>query len=93
MWRKFDSWIYQQPVFRNNLYYFDTDSSKQRRTFFPSGKSYDEWRNGGEQDEGSTYDEDPMFVDVESDNFCLRPESPMSDLPVYRLDLTDVQRI
>ena len=99
MGRRFDSWIKQQPVFRNNLYYFATDSLDQQMTFFPGGeigkdgKSYEEWTDRGEQDRGSVYDVDPMFVDVEKDNFCLRSGSPMSDLPVHRLNLTDVQMI
>ena len=81
------------PRFRNNLYYFATDSLEQRQTFFPKGKNYLEWWSHGEQDAGSIYGEDPMFVDVGSDNFNLRPESPMSHLPIYHLNLTLVQQI
>ena len=99
MWKKFDVWKDLVPRFKNNLYYFATDSLEQRQTFFPksghvtSGQNYDEWWSHGEQDAGSIYGEDPMFVDVGSDNFNLRPESPMSHLPIYHLNLTLVQQI
>jgi len=91
IWKSFDVWKDLVPRFKNNLYYFATDSLEQRQTFFPKGKNYLEWWSHGEQDAGSIYGEDPMFVDVGSDNFNLRPESPMSHLPIYHLNLTLVQ--
>ena len=94
MWKQFDSWTDREPIFRNNLYYFENGfDEEQRRTFFPKGRSYEEWYSNGERDEGSVYGVDPMFVDIEADNWCLRPESPMSHTPVGRINLRDVQKL
>ena len=52
MWKQFDSWTNREPIFRNNLYYFEIDDEDQRRDFFPKGRSYEQWSNNGERDEG-----------------------------------------
>ena len=78
---------------QNNLYYFEIDDEEQRRDFFPKGRSYEQWSNNGERDEGSVYGRDPMFMDVQAEDWRLRPGSPMAHTPLGQLDLRNVQEL
>jgi len=93
MWKQFDSWTNREPIFKNNLYYFEIDDEEQRRDFFPKGRSYEQWSNNGERDEGSVYGRDPMFMDVQAEDWRLRPGSPMAHTPLGQLDLRNVQEL
>jgi parallel beta-helix repeat protein len=65
--------------FARNLY-----GGIAQETFRVGDQTWDQWRAAG-QDEGSTF-ADPMFTDVTSDDFTLKPGSPVKKIGFQPLD-------
>ena len=69
-----EAWTPEHSTSKRNLYFIDTEV----KDVFPGGKSFDEWRLGG-QDEGGVLT-DPGFADPESGDFSLRPDTPAAKI-------------
>jgi len=64
---------YTNTSFLKNWYWSDVRPTSCCN--WPSGLDWDGWHNKGGQDQGSIVNLDPMFVDLSSGNYELRPES------------------
>jgi len=77
------AWGPESTRFADNLYF---DSSGRPLDF--AGKTFAEWRKSG-MDSGSIV-ADPLFVDLEHDNYRLKPQSPAFRVGFQEFDLSSV---
>ncbi|CAK8674854.1 uncharacterized protein LOC143469724 [Clavelina lepadiformis] len=97
LWRKSDLWDFFVPNLDHNDYFFNPANDTQKKDFFPAreqgkGVSFKQWQNETGRDLHSII-KNPLYVDMENEDFRLDCQSPALDLGIKSIDNRHVRRL